>query len=135
MVDLVQTPANVAAQAGSGQQKKTAGGNVVAGQPVYISSNSLVLPAECDVDAASAESIGIALADAANGQPVIVQVSGPINVGATLVVGETYVVSANAGGIAPIADLVVGNFPTILGVAISTSVMRLGILPSGVARA
>jgi hypothetical protein len=46
-----------------------------------------------------------------------------INLGATLVVGEVYVVSATLGAIAPIGDLVSTNFVTPLGTAISTSVL------------
>lgn len=134
MADLVQTAANVAAGAGSGTIRRTAGATITAGMPVFVSAvDGDVEPAQKDVDAASAEAIGIALCDAAAGQPVVIQTSGLINVGATLVVGETYIVGAAAGSIAPVADAVATNFATVLGVAISTSQLKLGINASGVA--
>ncbi len=135
MVDLVQTPANVQSSAGVGTQKKNAGAAITAGDSLFIATDGDVEPAQHDVDAASAQCVGIALNDAAVGQPVIYQVTGDINVGATLVVGETYVVGAGPGSIAPVADIGTGDFSTIIGVAISASTLRMGILPSGVARA
>jgi hypothetical protein len=58
-----------------------------------------------------------------------------INLGATLAVGEVYVVSAALGAIAPIGDLVSTNFVTPIGTAITTSVLAFNPQPSGVAKA
>jgi hypothetical protein len=55
--------------------------------------------------------------------------------GAILSIGETYIVGAAAGGIAPEADAVAGNFVTILGVATTSNLLKMGILQSGVAHA
>lgn len=133
MADLTQTAANVQAGAGAGTVRRTAGVAITAGDAVFVAADNDVEPAQKDVDAVSAEAIGIALNDAAVGQPVVVQTSGLINVGATLVVGETYIVGAAAGAIAPVADAVATNFSTILGIAVSTSQLKLGINASGVA--
>ncbi len=135
MVDLVQTPANVQSSAAVGTQKKAAGAAITAGDSLFVNGAGAVVPAQHDVDAASAQCVGIALNDAAIGQPVVYQVTGDIDVGATLVVGETYVVGAGPGSIAPVADIGAGDFSTVIGVAIAADTLRMGILASGVARA
>jgi hypothetical protein len=63
-----------------------------------------------------------------------VQTAGNINLGATLTVGQIYVLSATAGGIAPVADLATGHYPSILGVATTASNLLMGILVSNVAK-
>ena len=60
--------------------------------------------------------------------------TGSIDLGATLTVGETYVVSTNVGAIAPIGDLTTGDYTKILGVATATDALKLGIYNSGVAK-
>lgn len=135
MVDLVQTAANVAAQAGAGTQRKNAGAAITAGMSVFVATDGDLEPAQHDVDAATARAVGVALCDAAAGQPCVYAVSGQVNLGATLVVGETYVVGAAGGAIAPVADVGTGDFSTVLGVAISTSLLKMGIIESGVAHA
>lgn len=71
-------------------------------------------------------------------QPVSVWQTGTLTLGATLVAGQTYVISATGAGtpqgkIAPVADLVAGNFVTILGVAKDTA--NLISIASGVGTA
>jgi len=73
--------------------------------------------------------------DAAAGQPGTYQISGVIDLGATLTRGEVYAVGAAAGGIAPVADPTTGDFMTVLGVAITTANLKIGINQSGVASA
>lgn len=134
MADLIVTAANVAAGAGAGKIQRTAGATITAGMACFVSAvDGDIEPAQKDVDAASAEAIGIALCDAAAGQPVVLQTTGLINVGAALTIGETYIVGAAAGGIAPVGDAIATNFATILGIAVSTSLLKLGINASGVA--
>ena len=111
-----------------------AGVAITAGQAVYLSSGTYLL-AKGDT-APHAAAAGIALDNAAINQPVTVQYGGPINIGATTVVGQTYVVSAaNAGGIAPVSDLTTGNFVSTLGIATSASAIQVSINNSGTAHA
>ena len=49
--------------------------------------------------------------------------------------GAVYVVSANAGGIAPVADLGSGDYVTLLGIATSTTNLKLSISVSATAKA
>lgn len=135
MADLTQTPANVASGSGASTQTRNAAAAITAGDAVYVDSSGTLSLCENDQTATEAACAGIALNDAAAGQPVVYQVSGQINIGATLTAGEVYVVGGAAGAIAPVADVVATEYMTIIGVAISTSLIEMGILPSGVASA
>lgn len=135
MTDLVITAANVLEGTQARKQRKTAGAAITQGQSLFLDSSDQLQPAEKDVDAGTAAAVGIALNSAEAGQPCTFQSGGEMDVGSTLVVGETYVVGAAAGGIAPIADVVSTEFSTILGIATAAGVLKLGILQSGVAHA
>lgn len=117
-----------------------AGGTLTAGQSVYLDATAgTVKAADADASAAAAAAIGIALHAALAGQPIRVQRSGDITIGATaaMAVGQVYVVGATAGDIAPVADAIAAStwYVTVLGTAISASKLRMpgsGPLVSGV---
>lgn len=134
MVDLVVTAASVAAGSNAVINRKyNAGGTITAGMPVYLDTDTNTWKAaDCDASAATAVAGGIALHGASSGQPLAVQTSGNINPGATVTVGEIYVVSGTAGGIAPEGDLAAGDYVTVLGVGTSASNIALAIHVSGV---
>lgn len=46
-----------------------------------------------------------------------------INLGATLAIGTVYAVSANVGGIAPIADITSTQFVSVLGIATTAALL------------
>ncbi|MAZ17888.1 MAG: hypothetical protein CL535_16355 [Ahrensia sp.] len=138
MVDLVITAANVAAGANATTRHGTAGETITAGQAVYLDQASTGEWLLADSDGASAavrggELVGIALNGASDGQPIKVQLDGDITIGATLTAGTTYYLSDAPGGICPIADLATGDYYVIVGIATSTSVLKLGFQYSGVA--
>lgn len=133
MADLVQTPANVVSGTGATTQRKTAAVAISAGAAVYVNGSNQLDLCENDQTATEAACAGIALNDAAAGQPVVYQTSGRLNVGATLTAGEVYVVGAAPGAIAPVADVIATEFMTVLGVGVSTSEIEMGLLASGVA--
>jgi hypothetical protein len=127
MADLVITSANVAAAAGATVETGTAGVQVNAGQAVYKdpADNKYRLAQANSATPAAQVYYGIALNNAAPGQPLSVLTLGDLNVGATLAVGQVYVLSgANPGGIAPVSDLVTGWNVTVIGVATSTNNLR-----------
>lgn len=66
-------------------------------------------------------------------QPVVYCSTGDYNPGGTVVIGTVYVVDLTAGGIAPTADMLTGDFQTIIGVATTTSNINIDINVSGVA--
>lgn len=135
MANLTQTAANVRLRAPSPVVTLIASAAVTQGMPVRPDGDKY-RPAQA-TSAANADSQYIAMTPAsAEGDPFIAVRSGSlIDLGATLVVGETYVVSATAAGaIAPIGDLAATQFPTILGVATTSSTLQFRPLASGVAK-
>ncbi len=132
MPDIVVTAANVIrgtnATIGSGD----AGETITAGECVYKDTTDLNKYKRCDNSAeASARIAGIALNGASDGQPISFVMAGDINPGGTVVVGEIYLVSTTAGGIAPEADVVSTEFVSIIGVGTTTSNIQVKINVSG----
>jgi hypothetical protein len=125
-------PANVNTVIGRG----TAGATITAGQPVYADSTDSfkIKPAAPSSIAASAV-VGIALNGASTDQPVAYAVSGDVTFNAALTAATVYVVGSAAGTISPSADLDASSntrYGTVLGIATSTTNLRVGINPSGV---
>lgn len=133
MVDVVVTPANVIPASGAAIAEGTAGEAITAGEAVYKDANDSqrVKLAQHDNTEAEAESVGIALNNAAANQPVKYIRLGDLDFGAVLTAGTVYAVSATPGGIAPISDVGVGDYVTVLGVATSAARLRVSIIVSG----
>lgn len=131
MADLTQTATSVVGYGDLLTGKL--GGTVAAGNPVRKQTDGTFIAAT-DASAAGAAVEGIALSGGASGQAFSYQRGGNINLGATLAVGKVYVLSTS-GGIAPVDDIAGSEFVTVLGVAISTSLLKMGIVVSGVAAA
>jgi hypothetical protein len=132
--DVTITAANVVSGTNSTFLDGTSGATITAGQVVYLDSTTKTFKlADCDTGtAAQAVVVGIALHGASSSQPLKIQTAGSITVGGTLVVGEIYVLSGTAGGIAPKADLAPADRVSVLGVATSASVLLLKPIISGV---
>jgi hypothetical protein len=136
MADLSITAANVGATSSSVTSLVQVGETVTQGQPGYRKAlDGLYYKADANASSATAEALGVFLTGASTNGYALFCTSGSYLAGATLTVGETYVVSATAGGIAPVADVTTGWYVTILGVASSSSTLALGIFRSGTARA
>lgn len=137
MADLTITATSVVAGSGAKTIDGTAGAAITAGQSVYLdSATDTYKLADCDSATAAVRSpAGIALNGAASGQPLRVHKSGPVTIGATLTAGVAYYLSATPGGICPVADLASGDYPVILGIATSTTVLDVRIHEAGVALA
>lgn len=132
MADLSITAANVATGAGAKVLRGTAGATVTAGDACYLDgADGRFKLGDCTTSAATAKVVGIALNGASAGQPLALITSGALTAGATLTVGEVYVLS-EAGGIAPEGDLLSDDYVTVLGVGISATVLAVNIQVSGV---
>jgi len=134
MADLTVTAANVAEGSGAKKTTGTAGATITAGQTVYkdaADSNKIKL-ADADLSQAASTVVGIALHAALSGQPITYQTDGQLDVGATLTVGEIYVLSGTAGGIAPVADLAASDWVVILGVALATDNLDVQLYIAGI---
>jgi hypothetical protein len=134
MAILSITAANVVPVNGN-TRTGTAGVAITAGQVVYLdpTDGKYRLASANSGTAAARVPAGIALHSAAAGQPLVVQSDGQVTIGAALTAGVAYYLAATAGGISPVADLTTGWYPTIIGIAVSTTVLDIKIHASGVA--
>ena len=135
MADLTITAANVIAGSGAKVSHGVAGESVTAGQVVYADSatNSYKLADINSATAAVRAGVGIALHASLAGQPLAVLTEGPVTIGAALTAGVAYYASGTPGGIRPVADNVTGDYPVLLGIATSATVLNVEIQRAGVA--
>lgn len=133
MADLVITAANVIADSAARIVSGSAGAAITAGQIVYLDPDTRTYKLADSNVAAARSPDGIALHSTGSGQPLAVAEAGSITLGAVLTAGVAYYLSDTPGGICPVADVGTGEYATVLGVASSTSVLKLKIQESGVA--
>ncbi len=138
MSDLSITAANVLLVSGNTFQDTSAVA-LTAGQAIYKDSSvpgaEVMRLADADASATAAAVKGIALHACAAGQPIKYQIDGDITIGATLTVGTLYVVSASAGGIAPVSDYTTNWYGSVVGIGKTTTVLKLGLNAFGVLHA
>jgi hypothetical protein len=125
MADLTITAASVVPSANAKIHRAKAGATITAGQLIYLDTAAASVAKLADANGASAEirtPIGIAINSAATGQEVAYVKEDPnLTIGATVANGAAYILSATAGGLAPIADLASGMFPCIVAMGINTT--------------
>lgn len=137
MANLTITAANVGVGSSVRVRTVQVGEAVSHAQPLYLNAaDNKYYRADANASLAVAAASAISLSSAStDGYVVIVETENAlVNLGSTLVVGETYVVSATAGAICPIGDLTTGAYPCILGVATTSTLLKLNIFASGVAK-
>lgn len=135
MADISITAANVIASSSAQRTSKVAASTITAGQPVYVNSSGLVAPADANASATTANVLGIAENGGGTGQRISVITQDPaLVIGATVAIGDVLILSATAGGIAPVADLASGHYCTVLGVAVSTTAINLKLVAAGAAK-
>lgn len=129
MADLTITSSAVLPGSNASISQGTAGEAIVAGKAVYLaaSSKKWMLADSNSATPEARKAIGIALNGASLNQPVSVQTSGDITMGATLVAGTAYYLSDTPGGVCPVADVGAGEYVCLLGLAKSASVLALNI--------
>ncbi|KAA0689850.1 hypothetical protein DTW90_30630 [Neorhizobium sp. P12A] len=132
MTDIVITNTAVVPSTNAVIDQGFAGETIAAGKVVFLNTttNRWMLTDNNGTGTRSAK--GIALNGASAGQPVTVQKGGDINLGAVLTAGVAYYASGTPGGICPVADLVTGMDPILIGVAKSTSILTISIQDPGV---
>lgn len=136
MADLSVTATSVVAGSNPGTDTYLAGETIAAGKAIYLSSSTskwmLADSNSATVEARTATHV--ALNGGSLNQPVVGMKSGDITIGATMTAGATYFLSDTPGGICPDADVGAGEWVCQIGVAVSTTVLRLGIRAYGVSR-
>lgn len=133
MADLTITASEVQTGTGAVLRSYVCAAAITAGEPVALDTDGKAVLADASAEATAAAK-GIAVNSAAIGQQVQVQESGDLTLGATAAPasGTVYGVSATAGGIAPVADLLSTEYTTVLGVGIGSNQIRLGRIVGGV---
>jgi hypothetical protein len=135
MADLSQTPGNVKLVKSNGVQVGVAGESLTQGQPAY-QVNGQWFRADANDGLLKSQARAIVLTPAATGENVLLAgANSEVNLGATLAVGQVYVVSATVGAIAPYADLVTNDYVTILGVAKTTAILAFNPQATGIQKA
>lgn len=133
MADLVLTAASVVPSAYAVILSGTAGAAITAGQTIFedtadLDANGRPKIKLYDANASAPTAItngvrGIALNNAATGQPVDYAISDPdfTHGLAGVTKGDVIVASATAGGLAPVADLASGWRPAVMLIATSST--------------
>lgn len=141
MAALTQTAANVNIGDATVRLDKVIGGEAITqGMPVWrntATNPAKYYKADANTSSLAAAAAGIALTACGGDGATFVIMSGEgvlINLGATLVVGETYCVGSTAGQIVPIADLTTGDYPFILGQATTAALIKTVFSGAGVAK-
>lgn len=128
MADITITAASVVP--GSDAQidyGHVAGEAIIQGKTVYLNSTTKKWNL-ADSNSATVEqrkATGISLNSASLNQPLAVQKSGTITIGATLTAGLAYYNSDTPGGICPVADVGTGEYVEVIGLANSTTTIVL----------
>jgi len=136
MADLSPVIASVAAGSGVTLRTGTAGETIIAGDSLYIDlTDGNKMRRTAATAAASSVFAGIAVCSAATGQPVVYYGDGQITIGCVVALGIIYCVSPSAGKICPSADLVPGNYVTIIGMPSTTLLLYMSPRISGIAKA
>jgi hypothetical protein len=138
VADLTITAANVVRGSNAKITNGTAGATITAGQAVYLDTATTGKWQLADTDSATAavrQAHGIALNGASANQPLAVITEGDVTIGASIAAGVAYYLSGTPGGICPVADVASGDYPLILGMGKSTTVLSVKIVYPGVALA
>jgi hypothetical protein len=127
------TAASVLPSAAATIQRLTAGAAITAGQVLYkdpTTGNAFLASASAGTIQTP---IGIAVNNAAIGQPVnFVALDPAFQPGYATSVGETTYLSETAGAICSLSDLTTGDQPVILLLGTGSATASLSIIPAGV---
>jgi len=134
MADLSITAASVVPSANARRISRTAASAITAGQVLYQLAAGTVAPADANGASPLFNVVGIAENGGGTGQRISVITEDPaLAIGATVVIGDVFILSATAGGIADVADAAAGHYVTVLGVAVSTSSINFKPVAAGAA--
>lgn len=134
MTDIAITAANVVAGATATIARGIAAATITAGQILYLDPTTGKYGL-ADTDSATAAVrfvAGVALHGASANQPISLVTAGPVTIGAAILAGVFYYASGTPGGICPVADVAAGDYPSVIGYGISTTVLMVKIDNSSV---
>jgi hypothetical protein len=133
MADVTFTAASIKPAANAQTQEVTFGATITQGLFVYLdSTTNTVKLADVTTSVATAAVYGIALTSGAAGQPGVIQTGGNVTTSVHLSLASPVYILSASGKMCPAADLATNDYITIIGVATTTSNLRLSINASGV---
>jgi len=106
-----------------------AGENIVAGQLITLINGVVYIADKNTAD--KNKTGGIALNSCSIGQHISFTNSGEFESDATIVAGQVYVLS-DAGNIAPIQDLITGDYVSVIGYGLTVSTLKLNAIITGI---
>lgn len=135
MADLAPVAASVLQSVGS-PKIGIAGATITAGLTLYkdATDSKKLKAADANASVDTAACVGVAMNNAAPGQPVCYcgEAGDEITLGVTVVKGTRYVLSATAGKICPISDLASGHWVTDVGIAKDAATIVCDVHPTGI---
>ena len=134
MAELTITAANVKASSNTDFRLVQYGEAVDQGEAVYANTDGKYLLAD-NSDTTKANVAGIALTPNVLDGYGIIAISGKIDLGATLAVGQVYCLASTPGKIELESDVASSEIVTILGSGAATDEFDMGIQATGIAHA
>ena len=135
MSDVNLTEASVKPTSTTIKQMVTFGATIVQGTIVYRdSADNEYKVADCTTSATTANACGMALSSGADGQRGWIATGGDVTVDNVSLAAPVLILS-EAGQMCPSADLADDDYITVIGVASSTTNLKLKFNPSGVVAA
>ena len=136
MADVSFTAASIKPGTNAQTQEVMFGATITQGMVVYLdSSDNEYKIADCTTSATTAAAAGIALTGGAAGQPGVIITGGNLTTSAHLSLASPVYILSEAGLICPAGDLANDDYVTIIGVATSTTNLKLSLNASGVVAA
>ena len=135
MAEIASTAANVKATTNTGTILVQYGEAVDQGEVVYLktSDNKHWLADNSTTTLAAA--VGVAITPNIADGYGLVAISGDIDMGATLAIGEVYTVASTSGKIHPDTDLLTTEILTVVGFGKTAALLTLAINNTGIAHA
>jgi len=137
MADLTITAASVVPTSPTRCKRGVLAAGVTVTQGKLLALDSAGKLVLCDADSTTALTrvpVGIAVSAGSPGQPCFyVDSDDTFTIGATVAAGVVYCASITAGGISPMADPTTGNYTSVVGIGISATQIKLGIVSGGAA--
>ena len=133
MTDIVITPASVVPAESTIIENGWAGETITAGKAVYLeaATNRYKLADNNSVTAEVRLARGIALNGASLNQPLTIAKAGPVTIGGTMTANVAYYLGDAPGGLCPVGDLAGGEYPCLVGMSTSTTVLDIDIQAPG----
>ncbi len=135
MAALSITASAVVAGSNATRDIGTAGATIAAGQALYLdpATNKWNLADTNSATAEARKATAFALNSASLNQPVSLLKAGDVTMNAVLTPGVAYYLGGTPGSIVPVGDLTTGDYPLLIGLAKSTTVLAVDFQYPGVA--